>query len=1003
MQIKLPIHGYKQDQDPFLVKMNDISEIARQLVVSLTSEMQNCVDDDGQPASEFSTCHGRSWGILRGFVLVLLHHECPKNVVLSLVEQWHPILVRLNESQFFRVAKFLCAYPLARFCRNVPPDAPKECLTFPMSGDFRRWFRARMGKYSRINSHLFMSWFQVKRAALPASNTIIDENLVKHRARMAAPDSSTSAAVSECLNGIAPLLNQIRKKLTKRFITGYPIRTVDGQVLPARRPEDLFAMLKGKASQSAAYNSTRNDGGQAGELAGKIGQKFYQTYNHTLDTWYDPPVTSQGDLNFLPGQPIKETAEFVEPLDNVASDLVSMNDSIGDRSGLTTVLQAVRTDHFASQRFARVVDPRLVSTGLLTNDIDFTTPFFSDNEHNREYFAGSIYFEGAEAEEAIAADQRHAEHSRFHDNSIYRSNHFENEVLYVDGEPCLRARVAVVVEPLKVRTVTAGSAAHYYLSSLFQRPYHDILREMPCFRLIGRKASPTDIMDIQIERPERDDDYGEGSDYEFMGSYLSTPRVWYSADYEASTDLLSRFYSSTVFQETIPFAGVFRLLRPLFRMAFKAHVVTYPKVTLASAVISIEQWETLRSQVKKGSSKAAKAALQRRQDDVKRLVLPKGENLISEKLDENLKLWNGSVLHTFFGDDLSEILYEEPSALPVPLDSLVGYRTRVEEPKYEIRQNRNGSYYRQLVGGVCYLEIYRALPPVLQNNAQLMGSKLSFILLCLCNAGLYLAVRKRTDTRLGIKWTERRMKFWLLMVLINGDDLLTQFTQQEIEDFLEIGKVIGLRMSVGKVYQHERYANINSTSYDCPIVGGTAKCVPYLNTGLFFGQNKVMSRVGGIEELTEEERTFGPAPHVVVMDEVLDGALPGKQADLLKAYLEFHKSVLQRESRGRNLFVARSFGGWGCRAPVGWEFHITPTQQNEIARQYRPDLVPLQYPIKRKRLATDVQDKDIRQWIVVENLNDELPRLRKVKNGKVLPMPPVDPTIDHVRRSLIGL
>lgn len=990
-ETKLPFHGYKQDRSPPLVKMNDISEQARQLVVNLTDEMQKCVEP-GLVASEFLSRHGRSWGILRGFVLVLLHHNCPKKVVLSFVEHWHTILIRLTESEFFRVAKFLCAYPLARFCRNMPPDAPQELLSlandasdalgenqpFPMTGDFRRWFRARLNKYSRVNSHLFMSWFQVKRAALPASPEIIDENLIKHRKRMGADDACSASKVSECLNALAPLFTVIKRKLVKRYVTGYPIRTVDGEVLPAKKPENLMDLLTLKASQSAAFFSTRADGGQAGELSAHIGQKFFAMQTHSADIWYDPPITSKGDINFLPGREFEEPImRHVVPLDDLPSDLVSMSDHVGDRSGMTTIVQAKRTDHLSSQRFARVVDPRLRNIDKLPGDIKI------DNEIEA-LFGGTPDIDP--------------------ESDVRNSDFFKSEILMIDGQPCLRARVAVVVEPLKVRTVTAGAAVHYYLSSLFQRPYHDILREMPCFRLIGRTASPTDIEDIQVVRRDRDWDMGPGSNYEKMTPYLETPRFWYSADYEASTDLLSRFYSGTVFSETIPFDGVFGELRPLFRMALTAHVVTYPKVTLKSVSISIQQWETLRA---KGTDKKSRRLQQRRSDRLKEELIPGCLELAANLRDENTSLWDGSPLANEFGDagcdeDLSMIYYgfDNPSH-PVEVDSLVGFRTRVEEPKYEVRHNRDGTPYRQLIGGQCFLEVYRALPPILQQNAQLMGSKLSFILLCLCNAGLYLAVRKRTDKRLGIAWTKERMLFWLLMVLINGDDLLTQFTQQEIDDFLEIGKDVGLRMSVGKVYQHDRYANINSTSFDCPIEDGHAMCVPYLNTGLFFGQNKVMSRVGGVDELTEEERTFGPAPHIVVMDEVLDGALPGMKTDLLKTYLEYHKDALRIEARGRNLFVSRSLGGWGCTTLPDWQFHITPTQQNEIARLYRPDLVPLEFPIKRKHIGKEIEDIDARPWKVVENFNEPLGRLRPVR--KLLPMPPVDPTIQYVRRSLVGL
>jgi hypothetical protein len=428
--------------------------------------------------------------------------------------------------------------------------------------------------------------------------------------------------------------------------------------------------------------------------------------------------------------------------------------------------------------------------------------------------------------------------------------------------------------------------------------------------------------------------------------------------------------------------------------------VCYPRLeTYRSAALSPAQFKRLRREWKKLDD-LLESGLSR--DDSRVIAQERRIDLAVDDIDplltvryranqvENRQLWNEQTqLRQVFGDNIAPILFDEFED-EYSIENLV--RLQVVREGFVEHADEEGRRIRS--GGTFHLVLKRALPPCVQRNAQLMGSRLSFTILCLCNMSLYLAVRKRTDDKLGIKWNNKRVRFWLDRVLINGDDLLTQFTSDEIVWFNEIGNDIGLRMSVGKVYTHDRYANINSTAYDCPITGGHATEIPYLNSGLFFGQNKVLSRVGGIDELNEQEKANGEAPHIAVLDEVVAGAFRGKHIDLLKAYLEFHKTDLQKECRGRNLFVAISLGGWGCTAPVGWKFHITPSQQNEIARLYRYSDVSISRPFRSRQFETN-DDIDHRPWKVVENLNTERPRLRKCR-GDIAKLPDVDITIERV-------
>lgn len=208
----------------------------------------------------------------------------------------------------------------------------------------------------------------------------------------------------------------------------------------------------------------------------------------------------------------------------------------------------------------------------------------------------------------------------------------------------------------------------------------------------------------------------------------------------------------------------------------------------------------------------------------------------------------------------------------------------------------------------------KQLPDVDQQNGQLMGSVLSFPVLCLANLGLYLTVRGRTH-----EWAPP--KALLDSVLINGDDMLYIGSVEEWELHKILGKRIGLEMSPGKAYIHPRYANVNSTSVDMDlrIEKSTPWEIKFLNVGLLNGQHKVLGKVGSEDEVKEH-------PLSAVIDEVVKGALPGKQADVFKTYCCMHREDLSRETRGRNLFIPKVLGGMGVTPISGIETSITISQ-----------------------------------------------------------------------------
>lgn len=390
----------------------------------------------------------------------------------------------------------------------------------------------------------------------------------------------------------------------------------------------------------------------------------------------------------------------------------------------------------------------------------------------------------------------------------------------------LPAMIQAVLEPLKVRVISKGPAAPYFFSKGLQKALHDIMRKMPCFRLIGRPVSPTDLLDIARR----------GENW-----------LWYSGDYVASTDNLSALLGNAIFAELIE---------------------------------DLDDWDS----------------------DIYRAVLAP---------------------HT--------------------------------------------CHYPPMNG-------FEDIPSIEQANGQLMGSVLSFPVLCLANLALYLSVVAEPNA------SDKDLIALSKMVLINGDDILYCATREQTIVHAANGKEIGLEMSVGKTYAHKRYANINSTSFDLDLSCTDSQPVQidFLNTGLYFGQNKVLGRVG----VDMEDPEVAQAPHCAVINALLQGALPGRQSQVLRSYLCLHKAAISEETKGRNLFAAQSLGGMGVRRPADFKANYTFLQRvisTVLYNAMKVDAEPAVLPLLSRPVAAPVLRYEAWTYVQADLDPYELPRFaRKV-------------------------
>jgi len=207
---------------------------------------------------------------------------------------------------------------------------------------------------------------------------------------------------------------------------------------------------------------------------------------------------------------------------------------------------------------------------------------------------------------------------------------------------------------------------------------------------------------------------------------------------------------------------------------------------------------------------------------------------------------------------------------------------------------------------------YLGIPPRMQKNGQLMGSPVSFPILCMANAVAnvyYLeSVLKRQLT-----WDE-------IPLLINGDDVATIIIDGTYDLWCSITESIGLIRSPGKNYIHDKMWMINSRAYvlqeaeDYERTSFLPACVfrpvPFVNPGLLKGVGRVMTEDGD----DMEDGASGLAQRCW---ELLDAAgnVDAHRDELITEFVRYNNSRLSKIAYpGMSYFVPRGLGGLGLPA-----------------------------------------------------------------------------------------
>lgn len=191
-----------------------------------------------------------------------------------------------------------------------------------------------------------------------------------------------------------------------------------------------------------------------------------------------------------------------------------------------------------------------------------------------------------------------------------------------------------------------------------------------------------------------------------------------------------------------------------------------------------------------------------------------------------------------------------------------------------------------------------------QTSGQLMGSLLSFPILCVINYACWAEVVARCTgfypkVSRGGGWDERNR------VLINGDDIAFLATRKFYRKWWTAVTSVGLEPSIGKNYASKRFLMINSTAYTFGSEG--AKRVPWVNLALL--KPLVEKRESKYAHDILNAQDASPLESLGAMHDkfVSDCARPDRAASVF-----VHHHLDELKTTFRNLYGPVNLGGLGA-------------------------------------------------------------------------------------------
>lgn len=180
-----------------------------------------------------------------------------------------------------------------------------------------------------------------------------------------------------------------------------------------------------------------------------------------------------------------------------------------------------------------------------------------------------------------------------------------------------------------------------------------------------------------------------------------------------------------------------------------------------------------------------------------------------------------------------------------------------------------------------------------QRRGQLMGSIISFVILCIANASLVRFSWEVAHNRRNVPLL--RIPLW-----INGDDCLTAYQDPSFPEVWHgLGDIMGLSESVGKTYDSPVFCSINSHFF-MQDERGFWDMIPYVNMGLMAG----LDRSSGGEKASQ-----GKTPmELGTINHELIGKCPEFAREAVQNLFMYRHGNTLKEFKGEWFFPHHLFG-----------------------------------------------------------------------------------------------
>jgi len=229
--------------------------------------------------------------------------------------------------------------------------------------------------------------------------------------------------------------------------------------------------------------------------------------------------------------------------------------------------------------------------------------------------------------------------------------------------------------------------------------------------------------------------------------------------------------------------------------------------------------------------------------------------------------------------------------------------------------------HRGLTGHVLHRKV--GDPGVDQTWGQLMGSPISFPILCVINA----AVTRLAMDRRNFEINPRPLS--ALPLLINGDDVGFEATPGTYELWKTYTAWVGLKFSLGKNYTHEDILILNSQMYSARKDWAQ---LHHLESGLLYAGNDVRGTQDHDGANLDSEVLYLSGPRSLASRlEKLVAPFPWAREHLIRRFVSINRKLLDQVPLGMSWFLPRPLGGLGLPAPAEGRDRLCSRQQLKLA------------------------------------------------------------------------